>query len=140
VVVNAPLDFELKHLDATHPYLAARRLSAETIAHFGLGFCGRGMMSGRIAIPVHDRHSQLVGYAGRLVDDSAIRDDNPKYRFPSARERDGKRFEFHKSLLLYNEHRLLGPVSDLLVVEGFASVWWLWQHGCSDVVALAAAK
>jgi DNA primase len=136
VVINAPLDFELKQLDPKHPYLTGRGFTPATIAHFGLGYCGKGMMAGRIAIPVHDRGATVVGYAGRLIDDSAITDENPKYRFPSARVRDGKRYEFHKSLLLYNAHRLVEPLTDLIVVEGFASVWWLWQHGYPNVVAI----
>jgi len=37
VVVNAPLDFELKGLDRKHPYLLNRGFSQETIDHFGLG-------------------------------------------------------------------------------------------------------
>jgi len=39
VLVNAPLDFELKQLDAQHPYLLSRGFTPETIRHFGLGFC-----------------------------------------------------------------------------------------------------
>jgi DNA primase len=42
VIVNASLDFELKGLDATHPYLLGRGFTPETIKHFGLGFCSRG--------------------------------------------------------------------------------------------------
>jgi CHC2 zinc finger len=36
VVINAPLDFELKGLDLNHPYLQGRGFSPETIVHFGL--------------------------------------------------------------------------------------------------------
>ncbi len=54
VVVNAPLDFELKGLDGRHPYLLSRGFSPQTIRHFGLGYCSRGMLKGRIAIPLHD--------------------------------------------------------------------------------------
>src|SRR5438477_9415934 len=39
VIVNVPLDFELRGLDAEHPYLLSRGFTPETIAHFGLGFC-----------------------------------------------------------------------------------------------------
>jgi len=44
VVVNAPLDFELKGLNREHPYLFNRGFSKETIEHFGLGFCSRGYL------------------------------------------------------------------------------------------------
>jgi len=82
VIVNAPLDFTLKMLDVQHPYLKQRGLTPETISHFGLGYCSRGLMQGRIAIPLHDAVGQLIGYAGRLVEDNKITADNPKYRLP----------------------------------------------------------
>ncbi len=138
-VVNAPLDFELKGLDAKHPYLLNRRFTQETIDHFGLGFCSRGMLKDRVAIPLHDHDGKLVGYAGRVVDDEAITEDNPRYRFPGERERDGKMFEFRKTLFLYNGFRFKTPLDDLIVVEGFASVWWLFQNGLPHTVATMGA-
>jgi DNA primase len=136
IVVNAPLDFELKNLDMNHPYLSQRGFTPETIREFGLGYCNRGMFKGRIVIPIHDDKGALVGYAGRVVDDRAISEENPKYKLPAPREHDGKLYEFHKSLLLYNAHRVKQKVSDLIVVEGFPAVWWLRQHGYNDVVAV----
>jgi DNA primase len=135
-VTNAPLNFELKDLDPNHPYLAERRFEPATVAYFGLGYCNRGLMRGRIAIPLHNPAGQLVGYGGRITKDSIIDDENPKYRLPGDRERDGVRFEFRKSLLLYNAHRIRNPVSDLAVVEGFPSTWWLHQCKHPNVVAL----
>jgi DNA primase len=49
VIVNSPLDFELKHLDPVHPYLPGRGFTPETIAHFGLGFCSKGSLNDRIS-------------------------------------------------------------------------------------------
>lgn len=139
VVANSPLDFQLKGLDQTHPYLRSRGFTPETIAHFGLGFCSRGLLNNRVAIPLHDHTGQLIGYAGRVVDDAAIGEDNPRYRFPGARKRDGKIFEFRKTLFLYNGSRLTAPLDDLIVVEGFPSVWWLHQNGLPHVVATMGA-
>ena len=139
VVVNEPLDFELKGLDRKHPYLLNRGFSQETIDHFGLGFCSRGLLKDRVAIPLHDHEGRLVGYAGRVVDDATISEDNPRYRFPGKRERDGKHFEFRKTLFLYNGFRVKALVDDLIVVEGFASVWWLHQNGLPSVVATMGA-
>src|SRR5437588_650551 len=42
LLVNAPLDFELKRLDQSHPYLTDRGFTRETIGHFGLGYCAKG--------------------------------------------------------------------------------------------------
>lgn len=139
-VINAPIDFELKKLDPAHPYLFNRGFTRATIDHFGLGHCARGLMADRIAIPLHDAAGKLIGYAGRLVDDDKISDEHPKYRFPGERERDGVIYDFRKSHFLYNGHCLAGPVQDLIVVEGFASVWWLLQCGYENTVALMGSS
>lgn len=139
VVVNAPLDFTLQGLDAMHPYLLGRGFTPETITRFGLGYCSRGLLKSRIAIPLIDAAGALVGYAGRVVDDATINEDNPRYRFPGERKRDGKIFEFRKTLLLYNGFRIEAPVDDLIVVEGFTSVWWLDQNRLPAVVATMGA-
>jgi DNA primase len=138
-IVNEPLDFELKGLDAKHPYLLGRGFAPETIERFGLGFCGRGLLKSRVAIPLHDADGRLVGYAGRVVDDATITEDNPRYRFPGERERDGKIYEFRKTLFLYNGFRVKAPVDDLVVVEGFTGVWWLDQNELPNVVATMGA-
>ena len=94
VLINPPLDFELKDLDYEHPYLKGRGFHAQTIRHFGLGVCSRGLMKGRVVIPLHDATGRLVGYAGRVVDDAMVSDDNPRYRLPGRREREGRIIEF----------------------------------------------
>lgn len=136
ILVNAPLDFELKDLDQGHPYLLGRGFTSETIKLFGIGFCSRGAMKGRVAIPLHDSKEKLIGYAGRIVDDAGVSEENPKYRLPSKRTRGGKTFEFRKGRFLYNAFRIAAPVEDLIVVEGFTSVWWLTQNGFPNVVAI----
>lgn len=138
-VVNQPLDFELQGLDTEHPYLLDRGFTRETIEMFGLGYCARGMLKCRIAIPLHDSVGKLIGYAGRVVDDKTINDENPRYRFPGERKRDGITFEFRKTLFLYNGYRIKAPVDDLIVVEGFTGLWWLDQNGLSNVVATMGA-
>lgn len=112
-----------------------RGFTPETIAHFGLGYCSRGLLQGRVAIPLHDARGRLIGYAGRIVTDTAISEKHPRYRFPSKRERDGKVFEFRKSRFLYNGFRIQAPLDHLIIVEGFTSVWWLHQNGLPNVVA-----
>jgi DNA primase len=37
---------------------------------------------------------------------------------------------------LYNYHQIAKPADDIIVVEGFASVWWLHQWGYRQVVSL----
>ena len=59
---------------------------------------------------------------------------------PGTRERDDVAYEFHKSEFLYNGHAIKKPIDDLIVVEGFASVWWFRQHGYLNVVALMGSS
>lgn len=139
VIVNARLDFELKNLDYGHPYLKGRGFSDAVIKAFGLGYCDRGLMRGRIAIPLHDETGMLIGYAGRIVDDSAINENTPRYLYPGSRERGGTRYEFHKSEFLYNGYRVNGA-TDLVVVESFTAVWWLAQADIANAVAVMGAS
>ena len=139
-MVNLPLDFELKQLDPAHPYLQRRKLKPETIAHFGIGFCKQGLMKGRIAIPLHDETGQLIGYAGRLVDGNAVDQDHPKYKFPGTRLKSDLRHEFRKSAFLFNGHQIRSPVKHLIVVEGFFGVFWLFQCGWPNTIALMGSS
>ena len=135
-LINPPLDFELKGLDPKHPYLRQRGFNDETVGYFKLGFCSRGIFQNRIVIPLHDQKGRLIGYAGRVVNDDMVSEENPRYRFPSKREREGSILEFRKTHFLYNGFRIQVPVDRLIVVEGFCSVWWLHQHSVPDVVAV----
>ena len=54
---NKPLKFHLE-LDPTHAYLSERGLTPETVAEFGIGYCGKGVMAGRIAM----RDVKIDGY------------------------------------------------------------------------------
>lgn len=139
-IVNPPLGFALQNLDPMHPYLAGRGFTAATIEHFGLGFCSKGMLKDRIAIPLTNMDGELVAYAGRTVDDTKISPQHPKYLFPGRREKGKQRVAFRKSLLLYGADRIDTPAESLVIVEGFASVWWLHQHGIRRAVALMGSS
>jgi len=125
--VNSPLTFSLQHLDPAHPYLAERELTEETIRTFGLGFCKKGLLEGRIAIPIHSPSGELVAYAGRWPGEPS--DNTPKYKLPAG---------FKKSLELFNLHRAIQRQSEepLVIVEGYFDCIKLWQHGVKRVVAL----
>jgi DNA primase len=125
---NAPLKFRLDKLERNHPYLAEQRgLTPETIVDFGIGFCSKGMMADRIAIPIHNVKGEVVAYAGRFPGEPA--EDTPKYKLPPG---------FRKSQELYNLDRAVKQPADqpLIIVEGFFDAMKLHQHGCYKVVAL----
>jgi DNA primase len=125
--VNPPLERSLKDLNPDHPYLVERGLTVPTIKEFGIGYCTRGLMRGRIAIPIHNEGGELVAYAGRAVDQE-LADAKGKYRLP-----DG----FKKSFVLFNLHRAVEHADrDLIVVEGFFDCFKLHQAGFPNVVAL----
>jgi DNA primase len=121
----------LANLDQGHPYLKERGLSQETIRTFGLGFCTRGILAGRIAIPIHNAQGQLVAYAGRWPGPPP--DGQPKYRVPRG---------FRKSLEIFNLHRAktVDPAGPLVVVEGFFGCLRVWQSGVRRVVALMGSR
>src|SRR5712691_7309304 len=130
-IKNPPLSFTLKHLDPEHPYLATRGLTTETIIEFGLGYCTKGLMKGRIAIPIHNELGELIAYAGRWPGDPP--DGEGKYKLPAG---------FHKSLVVFNLHRAKRVVAQegLLQVEGFFDCMRLWQAGVRNVVALMGSS
>jgi DNA primase len=125
---NAPLKFRLDKLVREHPYLVEQRgLTLETIIDFGLGFCSKGMMADRIAIPIQNVKGEVVAYAGRFPGDSG--EDVPKYKLPQG---------FRKSQELFNIDRAIKEPADkpLVIVEGFFDAIKLHQNGYKKVVAL----
>jgi DNA primase len=77
---NKPLKFRLEKLQRDHPYLVERGLTLETVVDFGVGYCGKGMMMDRIAIPISNSEGQVVAYAGRFLGEPT--GDIPKYKLP----------------------------------------------------------
>jgi len=128
--VNKPLGFALK-LEPHHPYPEERGLTPETIAEFGLGFCAKGIMAGRIAIPIRNVKGELIGYAGRWA--GTPPEGTPKYKLPA---------EFQKSLEVYRLAHALQEQPDhpLIIVEGFFGLMKLWQLGYRKCVALMGSS
>ena len=123
---NAPLTFALRNIDHAHPYLAERGITEETARAFGVGFfSGKGSMSGRVVFPIHNKHGDLVAYAGRAIDGS-----EPRYKFPAG---------FHKSLELYNLHRVKNQSPAVVVVEGFFDCMKVSQAGYPCVALMGCS-
>ena len=121
---NKPLSFTLQKIDGGHPYVKERGLMEETARMFGVGiFPGKGSMQGRFVIPIHNSKGDLVAYAGRSIDGS-----EPRYRFPAG---------FHKSLELFNLHRVKGELS-VVLVEGFFDCMKVTQAGFPCVALMGS--
>src|SRR4051812_26053268 len=105
---NKPLGFTLAVVD--HPYLRERGVSEALAATFGLTFAEKGIMAGRVCVPIHNPAGELVAYAGRWVGpDETVPEGQDKYHLPPG---------FHKNLELFNLHRVK-PCRHLVVAEGF---------------------
>jgi DNA primase len=128
---NKPLKFRLEKLNAEHPYLTERGLTREIAMEFGAGYCEKGMMANRIAIPILNDKGEVVAYAGRCI--GKPDENTPKYKLPQG---------FRKSLEVFNIDRAAKePVSDpLIIVEGFFGCMKLHQNGCRKVVALMGSS
>ena len=133
-VSNKPLTFELS-LDSEHDFFDHNGICGEQIETFGLGFCSKGSMAGRIAIPIHNESGELVAYVGRWAD-KKMPEDADKYKFPTG---------FKKSLVLYNLHRFLGlqtthiTSKHIVLVEGFWSVQRLHRLGIAAVAVMGTS-
>ncbi len=128
---NPPLKFQLRNLATDHAYFHERSLAPETVAEFGLGFCPKGTMSGRIVIPIRNPAGELVGYCGRWP--GIPPEERPKYKLPNG---------FRKSAEVFNLDRALAEQQGLplVVVEGFFDVMKLWQHGFHRVVSIMGSS
>ncbi len=125
---NRPLSFTLSNIDHLHPYVLSRGLSEEIARYFGVGYYGgNGFLHGRIIIPIHNEHGELLAYSGRAIDQT-----EPKYRLPAG---------FHKSHVLFNLHRAI-RTSDrsLILVEGFFDTFKTHQAGHHNVAALMGSN
>jgi DNA primase len=124
---NKVLKFKLDKLERGHPYLTERGLSPETVAEFEMGYCTKGLMAGRIAIPIHDPAGFVVAYAGRFPGDPP--ENTPKYKFPP---------EFRKTRELFNFDRAEKelPENPWIIVEGFFDCMKLHEIGYRKVIAL----
>lgn len=129
---NEPLSFALQVKGDVPFLLEEKQFPAEIIKEFGLGWCAKGMFSGRIVVPIHNANDELVAYAGRGLKDNDIR-KRGRWLLPK---------NFRKSLELFNQHRAVEmniAEHGLVVVEGFWSAI-RWHQAGQPAVALMGAE
>jgi DNA primase len=125
---NPPLTFTLKTLDPHHESLAPLGLRAETIERFGAGYCAKGLLKGRMAIPIHSPTGELLAYAGLAVEDG----ETPRYLFPP---------KFHPPFDVFNLHRLAEVFGDdeddpLYIAPEIEGVLQLFEAGFTSALGL----
>ncbi len=87
----------LTYLQPDHPSVQALGFSSETAQRFGAGYAPKGIMRGRLAIPLHDANGMLLAYCGR-----AIGPESPTLIFPNG---------FDPAEIIFNAHNLhAGPI------------------------------
>jgi DNA primase len=121
---NKPLTFRLQ-LDPEHEYLKERELTSDTIEYFGLGYARKGIMKGRVCVPVHDERNNLIAYVGRATDEETAQKYG-KYKNPP---------DFYKSLVLYNLNRV-EKGGAVVLVEGYFGCFKIHQAGFPNVCSL----
>jgi DNA primase len=130
---NALLPFAFKHLDVNHPYLKERGFLPETVALFEAGYHGgKGIMHGRVVIPIHNIQGELVAYAGRWPGNEPPEGEG-KYKLPPG---------FHKSLEIFNLHRAKACAREhgLILTEGYFDTMRLYQSGICHAVAIMGSS
>lgn len=133
-MINAPLDFELK-TDPKHSCFSDQGIAAKTVEEFDLGYASRGSLKGRIAIPLRDLTGNIIGYAGKRLNDG---DSGESMKYPeSRREREGMTFSFDLLQILYGAHRLhIGErLSSIVLCQQVEDVWRFFQDGVGTAVA-----
>lgn len=112
------------------PVLFKNMYSRDTLKHFEIGG-GYVNSKGRIhdVIPIRDDKGELVGCSLRDVRTNVKVDD--KYKT-----------YVHKDMVLYNLHNAKKFLNDkpLIIVEGFKSVWRLYELGIKNVVCVMGSE
>lgn len=110
-----PLDY----LDAEHSSLRELGLSKEACVHFGAGYAPKGIMRGRLAIPIHDAEGKLLAYCGRTV-----KGESPTLIFPKG---------FEPESVIFNAHRI--GEGELYATRDPLSVLTAHETAITNVVA-----
>jgi DNA primase len=122
---NPPLTFTLKTLDPGHANLAVLGLAALTIQHFGAGYCTKGLLKSRLAIPLHNGGGELVAYAGLTLEPGTM----PRYLFPP---------KFNPALEVFNLYRVAAAGSEgrLYVTPDIEGALRLFDAGARLAIGL----
>ena len=91
---NVPFGKELKGLKADVPFLREAGLSPELAKAWGVGWCSRGLLRGRIAFPIRAADGTVMAYTGLSP---KADDEEGRWKFPSG---------FQRSLELFAIDRL----------------------------------
>lgn len=109
----------LPYLLAEHESVQALGVSKATAEHFGAGYAPRGIMRGRLAIPLFSPKGELLAYCGR-----AVKDESPTLKFPNG---------FEPGLFIYGADRVTG--GELYLTRDPLQVLTAFEQGIENVVS-----
>lgn len=107
----------LSYLQADHERVVGLGVLPETAAHFACGHAPKGIMRGKLAIPIHDLDDRLIAYCGRSYEGKEL-------TFPS-----GFKPEEH----IFNAHRAIE--GDLYLARDPLVVLTAYENGVENVVS-----
>ena len=111
----------LTYLESDHAKLKPLGIAPETLEFFGAGYAPKGIMRGRIAIPIHDLDGDLVAYCGRAID----AEQEPKLIFPK---------DFDPQAYLFNAQRARGD--ELILCRDPVTLMLAHENGIKSTVSL----
>jgi len=120
VPANSAKEREMKplsYLQTDHDNVVGLGVLSDTAEFFECGHAPKGIMRGKLAIPIHDRDGRLIAYCGRSYDGKAL-------AFPS-----GFKPEEH----IFNAHRV--TEGDLYLTRDPLEVLLAYENGVENVVS-----
>jgi CHC2 zinc finger len=110
----------LSYLEADHEALRAIGLEGKTCRHFGAGYAPKGIMRGKLAIPIHDwRTGQLVAYCGL-----GVRGESKGLSFPK---------DFDPLLHIFNGDKVAG--GEVTLMRDPLEVMAAFQNGIENGIS-----
>jgi DNA primase len=108
----------LSYLEPEHEAVQTLGISPETAAAFGAGYAPKGILRGRLAIPIHDHDGKLLAYCGRTV-----KNESPRLTFPNG---------FEPASVIFNCNRV--TAGELYIVRDPLHVLAAFESGVENVV------
>jgi len=110
----------LQYLEAGHEAVQSLGVSIKTAEHFAAGYAPKGIMRGRLAIPLHTLDSILVAYVGVAVSE----EQSPRLHFPNG---------FAPESLIFNGHRV--GAGELYLVRDPLAVLTAFEAGMENCIS-----
>ncbi|MDB2384206.1 CHC2 zinc finger domain-containing protein [bacterium] len=110
----------LSYLEPKHHLVQKMGLDEDTCVAFGAGYAPKGILRGRLALPIHDGDGTLIAYCGK-----ALKGEEPSLIFPK---------DFDAEEHLFNAHQVSGE--DVILVRNPLDVLVCHQNGIENAVSV----